>query len=159
VANNIAYLANLVALEQWYAHVRQPFFAVQELGGLICEGAMEMLALAKRERAQRLIAMAAKVPSGDAGGQALRERGADVCALFDGEPPAAGRQDFLAAFEAAAGGDAGASSAVRRDYRQTIQQLPGDVVAAGVSWLQQVVDSLCEQAAEQLQPLCLFQDR
>jgi UDP-N-acetylglucosamine/UDP-N-acetylgalactosamine diphosphorylase len=159
VANNVVYLANLVALEQWYAHVRQPFFAAQELGGLVYEGALEMLALAKRERAKRLTAMAAKVSPDDAGRRALRERSAEVCALFDEEPPAAGRQAFLAAFRAAAAGDtAGASPDVRRDYTQTIQQLPGDVVAAGVSWLQQVVDSLCEQAAVLLQPLSLFHD-
>jgi hypothetical protein len=29
---------------------------------------------------------------------------------------------------------------------------------AGVAWLQQVVDSLCEQAVELLQPLRLFHD-
>ena len=169
VANNVIYLANLVALEQWYIHVRQSFFATQELGGLVYEGALEMLALAKRERATRLTAMAAKVPPTEAGRRVLRERSAEVCALFEGEPPAAGRQAFTEAFrKAIAGGVAngaaapadapGASAAVPLDYTQTIQQLPGDVVVAGVSWLQQVVDSLCEQAAALLQPLRLFHE-
>ena len=61
--NNVVYLANLAALEQWYSAVRQPFFARQELGGLVYEGALAMLAGAKQERLKRLKAMAAKVPA------------------------------------------------------------------------------------------------
>lgn len=155
VTNNLVYMANLVALEQWYVHVRQPFFAAQELGALVYEGALEMLALARKERTKRLATMAAKVPSGDAGRDGLRERVDGVCALFDAEPPAAGRDAFLAAFRAATAGPASGSL----DYTRTIQQLPGDVVAAGVAWLQQVVDSLCTQAAELLEPLPLFGER
>ncbi len=41
VRNNLVYLANLVALERWYEEVRQPFFAVQDLGTLVYEGALE----------------------------------------------------------------------------------------------------------------------
>jgi bifunctional UDP-N-acetylglucosamine pyrophosphorylase / glucosamine-1-phosphate N-acetyltransferase len=168
VANNIVYLANLVALEQWYVHVRQSFFAAQELGDLIYEGALEMLALAQEERVKRLIALAAKVPPDDAGRRTLRERVADVCALFEGDPSAVGRQAFLASLRDAIAGDVAdggpaaphsASAAALREYTRTIQQLPGDVVAAGVLWLQQIVDYLCGQAAELLQPLRLFQDQ
>jgi len=168
VANNIIYMANLAALEQWYVHVRRPFFAAQELGDLIYEGAVEMLAMARRERASRLTALVAKVSPDDAGRRVLRERAAEVCALLEGEPPAAGRQDFLAALWCAIAADvaeggpaapAGTPTAVRSGYTQTIQQLPGDVVAAGVSWLQQVVDSLCAQAAGLLQPMRLFEDQ
>ncbi|NLG65551.1 MAG: UDP-N-acetylglucosamine pyrophosphorylase [Actinobacteria bacterium] len=164
VANNIVYLANLVALEEWYAHVRRPFFAAQELGDLIYEGALEMLALAKRERAKRLTAMASKVQPSDEGRRALREHSTAVGALFEEKPPAAGRQAFLAAFRQAVGGAApaagsGEAAIVPCGYTQTIQQLPGDVVAAGISWLQQVVDSLCARASELLQPLRLFHER
>ncbi len=49
VRNNIIYLANLVALEEWYRNVRWPFFARQEMGDLIYEGALEVLVLARRE--------------------------------------------------------------------------------------------------------------
>jgi len=155
VANNIVYLANLVALEQWYVHVRRPFFAAQELGALVYDGALEMLALAKAERAKRLAAMAAKVEPTDEGRRVLRERGAAIGALFEREPPAHGRQAFLSAFEAALAGDGGPDS---RGFTQTIQQLPADTVALGVAWLGQLVDALCAQAAELLRPLPLFQD-
>ncbi len=152
VTNNLVYMANLVALEQWYVHVRRPFFARQELGDLVCEGAIEMLALAKRERARRLAAMAAKLAPGDPGREALRDQVAGVCALFDAEPPASGRDAFLAAFEATAADVAGG-------YIEAVRRLPGEAAAAGVAWLQQVVDSLCGQAAEALQPLSLFPGR
>lgn len=155
VANNIVYLANLMALEQWYVHVRRPFFAAQELGSLVYEGAVDTLALATRERVKRLTAMVAKVPPNDAGRQALRERIDDVCALFGAEPPAAGREAFLTAFEKATAADGG-STAARGGYTQTIQQLPAEVAALGVTWLQQVVDTLRGQAGALLQPLRLF---
>jgi bifunctional UDP-N-acetylglucosamine pyrophosphorylase/glucosamine-1-phosphate N-acetyltransferase len=54
VRNNVIYLANLVALEQWYREVRQPFFARQEFGGLVFDGALALLAGAKEERVKRL---------------------------------------------------------------------------------------------------------
>jgi len=60
VGNNILYLANLVALEQWYMHVRQPFFNKQEFGDLVYAGAMDKLSSAKKERIKRLQAMADK---------------------------------------------------------------------------------------------------
>ncbi len=152
VANNVTYLANLVALEEWYVHVRRRFFAAQDLGALVYEGALEVLAAAKKERIKRLEAMAAKVAPGEPGREALRAKAADVGALFLAEPPAAGREAFLVAFDAAtAGATAG--------YVQTIQRLPGDVAAAGVGWLQQVVDTLCARAAELLRPLPLFRER
>ena len=157
-ANNIVYLANIVALEQWYVHVRRPFFAAQELGGLVYEGALEMLALARRERITRLTAMAAKVPPTDAGRQALRARIDGVCGLFKAEPPAAGREAFLAAFhETIAGAGAGVEAAADFiNYTRTIKKLPPDVAALGVAWLQQVVDTLCSQAGALLQPLRVF---
>lgn len=150
VANNIVYLANLVALEQWYRHVRRPFFVAQPLGDLVYEGALEVLALAKRERVQRFTALAGKVAADDPGRRALRDRAEEMCRLFDASPPAAGRDAFLTAFAAAVPD--------MHEYTQAIRQLPRDVSASGVAWLQRIVDSLCEQAAAVLQPLRVFHD-
>lgn len=159
VRNNLVYLANLAALEQWYRHVRQPFFAAQELGVLVYEGALGVLATARRERTTRLLAMAGKVAPTDDGRRSLCERAGDVCALFDADPPAEGRDAFLTALEASLSGpdDAG-SPADRTDYTGSIQALPGAVSALGTAWLQQVVDGLCTQAGELLQPLAVFND-
>ena len=60
VENNIIYIANLMALEEWYIHVRRPFFDSQEFGRLIFAGLIDKLALAKKERIKRLQILAEK---------------------------------------------------------------------------------------------------
>ena len=54
IENNIVYIANLKALEEWYIHVRRPFLQHQEFGGLIFSGLLDKLALARKERLKRL---------------------------------------------------------------------------------------------------------
>ncbi len=44
-----------MALEQWYVHVRQPFFNNQEFGDLLYDGLIDKLSLAKAERIKRLM--------------------------------------------------------------------------------------------------------
>ncbi|MGM0385034.1 MAG: UDP-N-acetylglucosamine pyrophosphorylase, partial [Actinomycetota bacterium] len=73
VEKNLDYIANLVALDAWYTHVRHPFFAAQELGPLVYEGALAVLASARRERVTRLTAMVATVAPEDEGRRELRD--------------------------------------------------------------------------------------
>ncbi|MBW2673300.1 MAG: UDP-N-acetylglucosamine pyrophosphorylase [Deltaproteobacteria bacterium] len=54
VRNNIYYIANLIALKQWYLHVRLPYFKAWEFGPELCEGAIEKLDMAIGERVKRL---------------------------------------------------------------------------------------------------------
>lgn len=139
VRNNVLYLANLVALEQWYRKVRQPFFARQELGDLVYEGALDMLALAREERTKRLAAMAAKVPARD---DACREFVAhvdDACALFESEGDLPNGAVFLAALQPLLASATG-------NYTETMQSLPPEVRAAGVQWLGQIVETLSMRA-------------
>jgi UDP-N-acetylglucosamine/UDP-N-acetylgalactosamine diphosphorylase len=157
VRNNVVYLANLVALEQWYTKVRAPFFGRQEMGELVYAGALEMLALAMDERTKRLVAMVGKVPDDSWAGQELRDRVDDLCALFGGGQEAAtgaadpAAEQFLSAFRAAtAGSTAG--------YTDTIQSLARDLSALGVQWLQQIVDTLCWRAEALVPSLGLFSE-
>jgi UDP-N-acetylglucosamine/UDP-N-acetylgalactosamine diphosphorylase len=53
VYNNICYIANLLALRQWYAHVRQPFFQQEHMGGELYAGAVDKLEIALEERLKR----------------------------------------------------------------------------------------------------------
>lgn len=153
VRNNLLYLGNLVALEEWYKRVRRPFFTRQELGELVYEGALDLLALAKEERSKRLVAMAAKVPADTEGGRQLRERVEAVCALFDQAPAAAAEAGdaFTTAFSAAV-------SASSTCYTETIQGLTQDLSAGGVNWLQQIIDGLLAEAAALLPALELRAD-
>jgi hypothetical protein len=137
VRNNAIYLANLAALEAWYVGVRQPFFATQDLGALVYEGALEMLSSARRERTYRLKALAETARVSNPAGREFKERADEVCALFEGFSAAAGAEAFLEAFEPAA-------AAATGGYIETIQRLTPEVRAKGVKWLQGIVDALCE---------------
>ncbi len=162
VTNNLLYLGNLVALEEWYRHVRGRFFAARKLGDLIHAGALRLLAGARRERLKRLAVLADRIAPTDAGRRTLHERADEVAELFDAAPPADGRDAFLAALEAAlSGSTAPAGSAAPADltrYTQTIQALPTDVSELGVAWLHGVVHTLVRQAADLLRPLAVSQD-
>jgi bifunctional UDP-N-acetylglucosamine pyrophosphorylase/glucosamine-1-phosphate N-acetyltransferase len=166
---NVLYLANLVALEEWYRSVRKCFFDRQELGGHIYEGLIEVLSMARVERLKRLAAMAEKayraatdregsisVPNreqtvkareelservGDFGSLLLAARTEDLSGPY--------REDFLSDFVDAAGN--GSSS-----YVETIQGLPKETSAKGVMWLDHVVTSMCGKVSAAVPSLRLF---
>jgi N-acetylglucosamine-1-phosphate uridyltransferase (contains nucleotidyltransferase and I-patch acetyltransferase domains) len=155
VENNIIYIANLMALEEWYRHVRSPFFDSQEFGQLVFVGLLDTLTFAKKERMKRLqlLAEKAKVPSEhDAKPKsevAFRneffEKFAEIEGLFaaalsDGAIEKE-RDDFLSAFGAAKG-ENGAN------YLAAIQSLPAHVSKKGTVWLQRIVNTFCEKTKE-----------
>ncbi|MCF8145232.1 MAG: UDP-N-acetylglucosamine pyrophosphorylase [Deltaproteobacteria bacterium] len=163
--NNIRYLANLAALEQWYIHVRQPFFHTQELGNLIYQGALDKLALAKKERIKRLRVMTDKIEAslerhGDqadagAGKRELCDAVEEIAELFSGELAGKtglhARDAFLEAFtvhQKECGGT----------YVETVQSLPGGVSEKGTAWLQETVDAISRRAAALVPSLGLFKD-
>jgi UDP-N-acetylglucosamine/UDP-N-acetylgalactosamine diphosphorylase len=152
VRNNIIYLANLIALEQWYRSVRQPFFARQELGALIYEAALETLVAAKAERVKRLAAMAAKMPESTPAGLEFREQAEAACALFRGDPEVPGGRTFLDSLRPT-------EAACVGNYLETIQGMPPEVRAAGILWLQEIVDALCDEADDLLTTMDLFDRR
>lgn len=161
--NNLIYLANLSALEVWYEHVRRPFFSTMEYGGLLFQGVLDKLKLARAERTGRLMAMIDKVPrspevcgcgaNSERRDCELHENIRSVCELFEAkshdEAEAALRDRFLGAFEKCCRETDG-------NYIQRIKALPGDVSQAGVLWLQQVVDTLCHRAGAFLPAFSLF---
>jgi UDP-N-acetylglucosamine/UDP-N-acetylgalactosamine diphosphorylase len=155
VRNNVAYLANLVALEEWYRSVRHSFLSRQEMGELVYAGALELLGAAKDERAKRLEAMAEKVPEVDSGSAEFRARVGAICDLFrSAQAPVMGQagEDFLTAFQATSGWSEG-------EYVSTIQGLGEDVAVRGSSWLQEIVDGLCRQAGALVPALGLSETR
>jgi bifunctional UDP-N-acetylglucosamine pyrophosphorylase/glucosamine-1-phosphate N-acetyltransferase len=152
VRRNVIYMANLIALEQWYRQVREPFFARQELGGLVYEGALEMLSLAKRERAKRLTAMAAKVPASTPAARAFSAGAPAVCELFEGDPEVPDGKDFIDAFRPS---DAAAAG----NYLETVQGLAPELRVMGIEWLERIVGSFCDKADRLLCDMDLFDRR
>ncbi len=159
---NLFYLAGLVALEQWYRHVRQDFFHGEELGSLVYKGALDNLKLAREERIKRLKAVAEKIPESvhHDNSDTAKDRNLEfyrnidhVCSVFDddqGLPSANKHRDpFLEALEAQ-----------KRDqgpnYIPVIQGLPEAVSKEGTRWLQAIVDDRCRKAAGLLPAMNLF---
>lgn len=161
VQNNLLYLANLMALEQWYSQVRRAFFG-EEFGELIYAGALDKLALAKSERIKRLKAMAANMPASlekhadpdetAAGKRQLQDRIHEIEGLFGGETAAqagAGQRDrFLTTFHEHRKNSTGS-------YMEAVQSLPQAASQEGTQWLDQIINDLCQQAAAILPALKL----
>lgn len=163
VSSNVLYLANLLALEEWYAQVRRDFFRKQELGEWIYQGALEKLSMAKAERLNRLKLMAAKMPESmtkdrpDSASAARKkefhERVTALCELFLVKTTSSKtiemKEAFLSGFQAVGkSGD--------RGYIETIKSLPDDTTKKGTDWLQEIIAELCRQATTLLPTLKLF---
>ena len=151
VRNNVSYLANLVALEQWYRHVRRPFFERQELGELVYAGALETLAAAKDERTKRLIAMASKVPEIHPLSGGLNACVGDLCELYAIDENLPDGREFLGLLRPE-------EAATRGNYLETVQGLSPEVRAAGVEWLERIVEALRGRADELLHSAGLFDE-
>jgi len=151
--NNIIYIANLMALEEWYVHVRRPFLESQEFGQLIYAGLLDKLALAKKERIKRLQVLAEKAKMTS---ENEKERGSDISGrneFHEKFPEIEGlfvrgiqddavekcRDDFLSASDKM-------RSEKGANYIAAIQGLPAHVSEKGITWLQMIVDTFCEQA-------------
>lgn len=153
VANNVIYLANLAALEEWYRYVRKGFLDGREMGSFLLEGLLEMLASARKERVKRLKAMAERAAKPAAPSRELksadarREFADNIDRIENVFGPGAGagfandiRDRFLSDFSKAADGQ-------QTSYIETIQALPAAVSASGVEWLSGIVAGLYKQVA------------
>jgi UDP-N-acetylglucosamine/UDP-N-acetylgalactosamine diphosphorylase len=163
VGNNIMYIANLMALEEWYIHVRRPFLESQEFGQLIYAGLLDKLALAKKERIKRLQVLAekSKTPpenekerkSDVAGRNEFHERFSEIDGLFargiQDSAVERYRDDFLSASDKM-------RSERGADYIAVIQGFPNYVSEKGVLWLKKIVDTFCEQAKAVMPSLKIF---
>jgi UDP-N-acetylglucosamine/UDP-N-acetylgalactosamine diphosphorylase len=163
VKNNIIYIANLIALEQWYLQVRRMFFEHQEFGHLIFAAILENLQVAKDERIKRLKDMAAKmVVSSDKEkgkaktirakqefyekGKLLEELLVSDAGKTAGEEK---RNQFLNALVKHREEHGG-------NYIEVIQSLPPNVSTEGTEWLDTIVDLICGQAGKALPALNMF---
>lgn len=160
--NNFLYLANLRALEEWYASVRRDFFRGQELGELIYSGLSDNLASARKERIKRLNAMADKIrgpidknSSGarsNPGRQEFLEHVERACELFN-ETTGGGASEHRDRFLSLLYGH-------RKDrdgsYVEVIKSLPAAASKEGTLWLDTIVLGLCRRIAALFPTMGLF---
>lgn len=158
LGNNVLYLANLAALEAWYLHVRESYFAAQEFGVLVSAGARELLTRARQERLTRLrdVAETLLSPSSperqeqrQAFSAAVRGLEGLVAEGIRSEATDEAAETFLLAFHRAAGSGRGS-------YIEAIRELPPAVSAQGVTWLNRIVADWCAQVSGAVPALNLF---
>ncbi len=129
---NIAYLANLVALQDWYQVVRHVFFARQEMGELVYTAALKTIRGAIEERSGRLQAMVDKAAESDSDRGPLSERVREVCAIFERDRPSQlGPQG-----EAFLAGLLVSSSEQGGGYLEALRSISPELAEPGVGWLQ-----------------------
>ena len=158
VRNNLAYMANLLALREWYEHVRRPFFLRDGLfGEALYQGALGIFDLALAERLKRLEEMVGKIAAAidragtffqdERGKAAVREQETllqqwpFIKELFSqGQEKTIGNKErarFLQAWEESQHGD---------DYISTIRGIHPETVRMGVEWLQTIVTGIMEKS-------------
>jgi len=148
VANNIAYIANLLALSQWYQQVRGLFIS-EDFPEALLNGLKEKLNCAISERMDRLEAFYNKI-NADAhtkrvSAEALSQMGFDQQDLLNrlkSEKGDTGQRDsFLEKVQKAA-------ARTGLDYISVIQELSVSDATIGTKWLQGIVDRVANEALD-----------
>ncbi len=158
--NNILYVANIIALCEWYIHVRQPFFLQKELGRELYEGALACLEGMIRERLRRLRGFVEKIGKGAAlqgeegkgerdvlrQQRELVEKWPAIEKLLSSSPSdQAGRENRLAFLEAVQPG-----LGPQKSYLEVIKNLDEEARQEGTLWLQRIVDDITIESLKQL---------
>jgi bifunctional UDP-N-acetylglucosamine pyrophosphorylase/glucosamine-1-phosphate N-acetyltransferase len=161
--NNIHYIANLIALRQWYLGVRFQFFQEDSMNRELYEGALGKLDMAIDERINRLKALAYKMPQSaklyqrimkGKGSQRLVKQKKE---LFDKWNEI---EDVLSSLREKVGEvsdrDAFLETVVQgreekgNDYIKVIQGLDRKSYARGTTWLQDIVDEINRKVLEKI---------
>ncbi len=144
VLNNLIYIANLFALNQWYTHVRG-LFITNEFPEPMYQGLQQILEFAIEERRKRLNEFIQKVKHTQSLiAEELAEKGPaliDMTGKYRSDHPHESRmrEIFLTAV-------ADAVRETGKDYLAVIHRLSAADRVAGTAWLQHIVDRLVHEA-------------
>jgi len=153
VLNNLVYLGNIVALQQWYAYVRRRVMSTDPFSQACYDGAQAQLGLVRAERIKRLAELADKMttslklasthgelalpPMLKMQQESLLDRWPELESRLSVAPDASvggqERDTFLHAWE---------QVAPKTSYIKAIQSLSPATKVTGAAWLQAVVDSV-----------------
>lgn len=151
VVNNIVYIANLIALYQWYCHVRR-LFVSKDFSDLVLAGLKEKLNWAIAERIDRLEGFFHTIQEAPAGSEKIAHSKNNPAAKQRQELLANWSQlrDFFEQFKTENGDEARRDAflkAVQKnipqndsDYISVIQQLAPSEGELATAWLQGIVD-------------------
>ena len=163
VYNNIAYLANLLALKEWYMHIRRPFFQLQELGEALYAGAMGALESMIEERLNRFRALSEKMEASIALGEKIAHKNKKETLLRQKKEFLENWQSIEACFTSGHetmidGKNRDAFIGVihhhinkgEKNYLQAIKNLSSGESNTGTQWLQNIVDGVTQSALHHL---------
>ncbi len=150
VINSIEYLANVIALKQWYLIVRSKFFQGSAMEKLLYEGALEKLEIIFNERIKRFKQLASKMEksielyksikdnevSNDLINQERElfeniqeiEKGFNECLSYSGDEEM--KDEFLDNIDT-----------TNKDFISEIQNLSEEIKKVGTSWLLSIVEN------------------
>ena len=159
--NNINYIANLIALRQWYVRVRSQFFGGDPMGQMFYEGVLDKLDMAINERIERFRAFVQKMPESAEKYRKIMKEGGNERLLRQKEELFDRWQDVeatLAKSRDEAGDSSHSEPFLERindlikekgcDYVAVIQGLDKSWSANGTKWLQGIVDGINQQVIE-----------
>ena len=166
VYNNIYYLANLLALRQWYLHVRQPFFQPDQQSEQLYAGAIEKLDSAISERLRQFQALSEKM-------ERSLELGKDLLRGGRREMLLGQQGELLKNWPAIEGCFTGGYEEVvdlknrdtfleiihrqlkeeGKNYIKVIQGLDSRASTIGTTWLQNIVDRITDMALNNIPSL------
>lgn len=158
VHNNICYIANLLALRQWYVHIRQPFFRRDDMGGNLYAAVMDNFEIAIDERLKRFRDLSDKMETSIELGQNVLKKGTQNKLFKQKEELSANWPEIEETFTS--GKEATVDLATRdsfikiiykrtkdaSDYVTVIQGLDKDASIMGTAWLQNIVDHFIRSA-------------
>lgn len=154
VINNIIYIANLMALMQWYNHVRSMFIS-QDFPQPLLDGLNEKLNLTIEERIKRLGELCLKLPDQDIAKETserlirqkneLRERWPEMEEAFKTHKNKEGYLSIRDLFLETINRGINKSG---RDYIPVIKGLSVKNANQGAQWLQEVVNDITAQVIE-----------
>jgi len=160
VYNNISYLANLLALREWYVHIRQPFFRLQDMGEGLYMGMMDALESMIGERINRFRALSEKMEASIAMGEKIRykktilqqkkeflENWPEIETCFksghETRIDQKNRDDFAGIIHHKI-------NRGEKNYLQVIKSLDKRESAIGTQWLQNIVDDITRSSLNHL---------
>ena len=151
IINNIIYIANLIALKQWYDQVRTLFIS-SRFPRVLLEALQEKIDLAVAERINRLEAVCRKEPTDDRQDQTpkslkqrqeLYEHWPELKESFSALPGEAAVADLRDQFLSSVGQGI---STYGRDYIRVIQGLDPADSSKGTLWLQRIIDEIITES-------------
>jgi len=156
VVNNLIYIGNLLALKQWYVHVRGQFVS-DDFPAALHEGLLAVLTAGIAERMKRLAEFVQKAD--DAGNEnpgngaqpspaaELARQWPEIAAVIEKQRLSNGADRGREVFLSAAGN---ARQKWGADYLRVIHDIDAKSRLDGTQWLQQIVDSVVRESLFQM---------